>query len=572
MAEVDQYTADLDALTAKASPAASGGKVNPERSIADLVGQLREVNRQEESDPDIAKTKKQLASDTEALDAKQAGVKPFDVKPWDADKEKAKRTTDPIEAFGSFGSIFGILASAFTHRPMINSLNAAAAAMNAVKANDHEAYKSAFDAWKENTQLALDRHRVEHEDFTDALSKLSTDASLMKVYAAKYGDKKAELLAEAGLYEHLATYAQAKENAAMQLATYAPQIEKWGIQKGDILALNAARKEMAEAQQSGDPDKIREAAQKHLDVAQRVRDHEEVFSPSLLKTSGKQSPFDLAYNTERQRRVDAGEPPMTSDEIAALNQKIKGSSSNAQSNLKPETVDLLAKTFLATGQTAGFGFGGKGDREAIYNRASELAAEQGISMGDVLAGRSSYKADTQSLGSLQKMSDSVLSFENTALMNMKIAEGLAEKGSGTELGPVINRWLQAGKKATGDPDVKAFDAAIQTVANEYAKIMSGATGAQAATEGARAEAQAMVNAADSPRAIRKVFNDVMRPDMENRRKSLTGQTAEIKKRIGSNLPTNRKSYSSGDVIDRGGKKYRVTGGDPYDPDIEPVTP
>ncbi len=328
--QVDQYSADLDALTAKASPpAASGGKINPEKSIADLVGQLREVNRQEESDPDIAKTRKQLASDTEALDAKQAGVKPFDVKPWDADKEKAKRTTDPIEAFGSFGSIFGILASAFTHRPMINSLNAAAAAMNAVKANDHEAYKSAFDAWKENTQLALDRHRVEHEDFSDALSKLSTDASLMKVYAAKYGDKKAELLSEAGLYEHLATYAQAKENAAMQLATYAPQIEKWGIQKGDVMRLDAARK-------SGDPTKIAEAEK-------IARDHQEIFAPRPRAGAGVTLASEKARLVEdiiAEKSAEKGSPLTATERMQIMKQALApGLTGNATDRLQAH-VDL----------------------------------------------------------------------------------------------------------------------------------------------------------------------------------------------------------------------------------------
>src|SRR5262245_60215328 len=57
----------------------------------------------------------------EALD--RTGIGPGDLQPWNYEQEKAKYTTGALEQFGSLGSVFAVLASAFTRTPMVNSLN-----------------------------------------------------------------------------------------------------------------------------------------------------------------------------------------------------------------------------------------------------------------------------------------------------------------------------------------------------------------------------------------------------------------------------------------------------------------
>ena len=88
-----------------------------------------------------------------------------DLKPWNADEEMRKYSHSPMEEFGSLATIFSIAASAFTHTPATNAMNAAAAYMNAVNSGDAAGYQKAFTAFKENSQLALDRARIEHEQF-----------------------------------------------------------------------------------------------------------------------------------------------------------------------------------------------------------------------------------------------------------------------------------------------------------------------------------------------------------------------------------------------------------------------
>lgn len=202
--------------------------------------------------------------------------------------------------------------------------------------------------------------------------------------------------------------------------------------------------------------------------------------------------------------------------------------------LPPQAVKYAADRYRLTGQLppTGFGKAGVANRNAIMTEAANQSIQEGRSASDDVVKMLATKADASSLTTLTKMTDAATAFENTALENMKIVEKLMDKGAGTSAGPVFNRWLQAGRVATGDPDVAAFNAAIQTVSTEYAKIMQGATGNQALTEGMRAEAMTLLDKFGSPDQILATFNSTLRPDMENRKASLNGQLGTIKGRIG----------------------------------------
>jgi hypothetical protein len=122
---------------------------------------------------------------------------------WNADKEQRERVRTPIEDFGSIGAIFGILASQFTKTPLTSAMNAAAAAMNATREHDEEGYKTAYEAWKDNTNLALKRFGMEREMFEDANKLISTDLASWKVkqlaIASQFDNKKAIAMLDAGM-------------------------------------------------------------------------------------------------------------------------------------------------------------------------------------------------------------------------------------------------------------------------------------------------------------------------------------------------------------------------------------
>lgn len=162
------------------------------------------------------------------------GVGPDDVKKWDADAERQKYSTNPLESFGSLASVFGIMASAFTKAPMENALNASAAAMNATRARDDEAYKRAFEAFKTNMDLVIKRHQMQHEDYQDAVTLMGTDMRIgeakMKQLATKYGDRQALLMLDHGMSTELFQMLDSRAKAMQSLMTANEQITKDTIQ------------------------------------------------------------------------------------------------------------------------------------------------------------------------------------------------------------------------------------------------------------------------------------------------------------------------------------------------------
>lgn len=145
-----------------------------------------------------------------------------DVKKWDAKAESQKYAYDPVEAFGSFSTIFAIAASAFTKAPMENALNGAAASMNAIKAGKQQDFDRAFTAFKENNELAIKRGQMMHEAYQDAIAAIGQDytkgEALAKIAAIKYGDTQALAFINAGMSKEftdlISSRAQAVEGMA----------------------------------------------------------------------------------------------------------------------------------------------------------------------------------------------------------------------------------------------------------------------------------------------------------------------------------------------------------------------
>jgi hypothetical protein len=126
-----------------------------------------------------------------------------DIPSWNEESQKAKFATDPVKAFGSVGSVFAMVAAAFTHRPMINALQGSAAAMDAIKAGNDQGYKDAFTAWKANTDLAIKRHDMMHQEYQDATELMKTDMTAgeaqLRLAAIKYDDNKMKFLLDSGM-------------------------------------------------------------------------------------------------------------------------------------------------------------------------------------------------------------------------------------------------------------------------------------------------------------------------------------------------------------------------------------
>src|SRR6185437_10690993 len=148
------------------------------------------------------------------------GIGPDELRPLELNKIEQQYRHSPVEAFGSLGAVFAMVASAFTHQPMTNSLNAGAAALNAIKQGDEKEIDRHIDEWKANTDLALKRQAIQHQQYTDSISLADTDMrsaeAKLRMQAARFGDEKLlVLLDKYGMSKEVIDLVTARNNQAV---------------------------------------------------------------------------------------------------------------------------------------------------------------------------------------------------------------------------------------------------------------------------------------------------------------------------------------------------------------------
>lgn len=246
----------------------------------------------------------QLSSDQARAEAayKAEGVGHDELKPWDANKEHAKFEHDPIEGFGSVGGIFAMVASAFTRTPMDNAINGMAGALNSIKAGDEAAYERAYGSWKENTKIALDRHKIQHDLYSDALGLMNANqgAAQAKLHnaAVRFGDQQMLILIEHGLSKELFELTDSRNRSMLSSAELADKITESTIKN------RVMKQEFEEIDKSELPQQLKEV--KKLEAFNRVH------SSGQLGSEAMQGMAQWAW----ERRQDNGGKGPTAEERA----------------------------------------------------------------------------------------------------------------------------------------------------------------------------------------------------------------------------------------------------------------
>lgn len=250
--------------------------------------------------------------------------------PWNADKERSERIKGPLENFGSVGTIFALAASAFTRTPMTSALTAAGAAMTAMHQADEEGYKSAYEAWKANSDLAVKRFNIERNLYEDANKLVSTDLNLWRQkrasIAAQFDDKKRLIMLEEGMDAEVLKADEAFTKAGEQAIDYQKKFEDINLEK-DIWQQKFA--EWKQAHPPADPNNL--TPQEHLEQYKAKNQfmldakHQVAQSKSVARTGS--NPNQQQYDLIRQKYE--GDPEAESkiaDEYAAFvrNQKVTG--------------------------------------------------------------------------------------------------------------------------------------------------------------------------------------------------------------------------------------------------------
>ena len=193
--------------------------------------------------------------------------------------------------------------------------------------------------------------------------------------------------------------------------------------------------------------------------------------------------------------------------------------------LNQEALDFYSTRSIFTGKDPNFGMGGGGNRTTYMNYVAQKAKALGITPQQASAFQAGLGSNKVALTAITKIEKAVEAQEKTMLDNIKIAEKLAPDAQKSSM-PGLNKWLQTGSVALGMKAVPPYAASIITIADQYAKILSGATGAAGSTDAARKQAFDTINQYLNEGQIGAVYN-VLKQDSDNKRKEYSGVRQEI---------------------------------------------
>lgn len=454
------------------------------------------------------------------------------------------KQTSPAETFGSLAMMLAIFGSAFTRRPAINALNAGAAVNKAVRDNDLAAAKTAYDNWKAETDYALKRYQFEHETYRDSIDLLSSDQNTalanLRTYAAAFKDDPMKHLVEAGHIAEIVELQKSRKATAEKTAKEAAVLEE-GAKEWE--RFKAAQQHFTEAQKSGDT-AAQEAAKAEMESIKKESADRHAILQGKPPASAKGTLLYDDGNMDAQGRPtpyyhheDNTSTTLTGEPYTPKGAVKKPESPNKGVQFNDSDVDYWASVLKSGGHLPP-GLSRTQAGSVLVQRVMKKMGESG-SPGDFIANSATVKADDRSLSNMTKMADAATSFERTASLNFDLALKLSKDAVPTDWGPFVNRWIMSGETQFGDTDVPPYVTAMLTGANEYAKIMSGSTGAQGSTVDSRREAAELFSPYLSKGQIERVVA-VAKADMDNRKQSLYGQIDDIKARLhaaGSGEPT-----------------------------------
>ena len=210
--------------------------------------------------------------------------------------------------------------------------------------------------------------------------------------------------------------------------------------------------------------------------------------------------------------------------------KMPNTEDDPSSPLSDAAIDNAATRYNVTGMMPPLGMGKAAaeQRSRILTRAAELA--NGQTAEDLATQPLTYKNSQAVVKGLQQSSAAMSRATEALHSNAELLVKASERvlgGSWTGSRPENEARLAYGRM-TNDPDVAAYDQYVQTVANEYAKIIGGAPGSNAAaTEGARADAERAIHKAMSPAALRATIDSLYK-EAENFRKANEEQLEKLR--------------------------------------------
>ena len=479
-------------------------------------------------------------------------------------------TFNPMDAFKGFGgAITGLLmfAAGRTHTPAAAAASSMAQFVTAYNQHNLTDYEKHYQQWKDKTDEALKLHAAHRAKVTEALDVMTHDATLGKALMdaahAEAQDATSTLLQEAHLYIEQANLNDLRKRLAMAVEEHRDQII---MNEGKIkaqVAWNSAFDEVKQARANAatnpgaladadakfalathdlatatnpmfEAEAAKEAQGKSTVVTDPGNGQQYVYNPithqsttldgkpytpsGLQKLSAPSAALNKDIDvstlaTAKFQQLHARLPelnnPADQAEMASL--RMNERSGLGQKPLSDDAADLQARFYLRTGRIE-VGFGQPALRAQIMERAEVIAKSEGKSVDDYLAGRATLKADTASLAAVTKQKNAAEGYERGAVGALDLMVKLIPPTAEPLEMQSLTRWVRTGETQFGDIHVPAWQAQLITSLDQYAKVLTGATGAQGSTDLARALALSLIPVGSTSAQIQAIV-PVLKQDM-----------------------------------------------------------
>lgn len=256
---------------------------------------------------------------------------------------------------------------------------------------------------------------------------------------------------------------------------------------------------------------------------------QEAYYDQILEDQKQRGRLDLqgarAEDREDAMRLNAkleADQPLTAaewrrfEEIRARTEMMRdrggGAFGGGGVGLTPEGLEAAARQYATTGQMPSLGMGAAGTRQAIINEAARLVP--GV---DIAGNAARYRAGTGALTNVTKVESAVTAFEDAAKRNAGLLRGFLEKIPDLGVRP-LNQAARAIATTFGDTGMSEFNVALQSVRNEYARIISNPNLVGVMSDTARREGEVLLNPNATVDQILAAL-DVLEAEARNRRES-----------------------------------------------------
>ena len=210
-------------------------------------------------------------------------------------------------------------------------------------------------------------------------------------------------------------------------------------------------------------------------------------------------------------------------------QRVGTGKDNKASTLSAEALEKEARLYHRTGKLPP-GMGNGADRAAIMNREAELYKDQSLDPSTW----ASVQADTKSLANLTKQSDAALAYASTADKEFDLVLKNIPKSPEPLDSQLLTRWVRSGETQFGDTQVPVYMAYLISGLDEYAKVLSGATGAAGSTDASRAQAARLIPEGATTEQIQTLV-PAIKAGIQNRKDGYDQKIKDIKSRLSPDM-------------------------------------